>query len=46
MSYAAAVPQPKADFFDEKGFLKEYRPPLMQPTDRQHEHPEKSSNPA
>ena len=30
MNYAAAVPQPEADFFDEKGLLKEYRPPPMQ----------------
>ena len=30
MNYAAAVSQPEADFFDEKGLLKEYRPPPMQ----------------
>ena len=30
MNYAAAVPPLEADFFDEKGFPKEYRPPPMQ----------------
>ena len=30
MNIASAVPQLEADFFDEKGFLKEYRPPAQQ----------------
>ena len=30
MNIASAVPQLEADFFDEKGLLKEYRPPVQQ----------------
>ena len=30
MNIASAVPQLEADFFDEKGFLKEYTPPVQQ----------------
>ena len=30
MNYAAATAPLEADFFDEKGYLKEYRPPPMQ----------------
>ena len=30
MNAAGAVPHPEADFFDEKGLLKEYRPPMQQ----------------
>ena len=31
MNFAAAVHQPEADFFDERGLPKEYKPPPMQP---------------
>ena len=30
MNIASALPQTEADFFDEKGLLKEYRPPVQQ----------------
>ena len=30
MSFATTLPQTEADFFDEKGLLKEYRPPVQQ----------------
>ena len=30
MNFANALPQTEADFFDEKGLLKEYRPPVQQ----------------
>ena len=30
MNIASALPQTEVDFFDEKGFLKEYRPPVQQ----------------
>ena len=30
MNFASAVPQLETDFFDEKGFLKEYTPPVQQ----------------
>ena len=30
MNFASAVPQTEADFFNEKGLLKEYRPPVQQ----------------
>ena len=30
MNFATTLPQTEADFFDEKGFLKEYRPPVQQ----------------
>ena len=30
MNYTAAVPQPEADFFDERGLPKEYRPSPVQ----------------
>ena len=30
MNVASALPQTEADFFDEKGILKEYRPPVQQ----------------
>ena len=29
MNYAAAAPQPEADYFDERGIYKEYRPPQI-----------------
>ena len=32
MNFASAAPQIEADFFDEQGFLKEYRPPVQQQT--------------
>ena len=32
MNFASTLPQTKADFFDEKGLLKEYRPPAQQQT--------------
>ena len=30
MNFASTLPQTEADFFDEKGFLKEYTPPVQQ----------------
>ena len=30
MNIASTLPQTEADFFDEKGLLKEYRPPVQQ----------------
>ena len=30
MNFASTLPQTEADFFDEKGLLKEYRPPVQQ----------------
>ena len=30
MNFAGTLPQTEADFFDEKGLLKEYRPPEHQ----------------
>ena len=30
MNFATTLPQTEADFFDEKGLLKEYRPPVQQ----------------
>ena len=32
MNFATTLPQTEADFFDEKGLLKEYRPPVQQHT--------------
>ena len=32
MNFASTLPQTEADFFDEKGLLKEYRPPVQQHT--------------
>ena len=32
MNFASTLPQTEADFFDEKGLLKEYRPPVQQQT--------------
>ena len=32
MNFASILPQTEADFFDEKGLLKEYRPPVQQHT--------------
>ena len=30
MNFANALPQTEADFFDEQGLMKEYRPPVQQ----------------
>ena len=35
MNIASALPQTEADFFDEKGLLKEYRPPVQQQQQQQ-----------
>ena len=36
MNVATTFPQTEADFFDEKGFLKDYRPPVQQQQQYQH----------
>ena len=35
MNFASTLPQTEADFFDEKGLLKEYRPPVQQQQQQQ-----------
>ena len=37
MNIASALPQTEADFFDEKGLLKEYRPPVQQQQQQQYQ---------
>ena len=37
MNIASALPQTEADFFDEKGLLKEYRPPVQQHQQQQYQ---------
>ena len=37
MNIASTLPQTEADFFDEKGLLKEYRPPVQQQQQQQHQ---------
>ena len=37
MNIASAFPQTEADFFDEKGLLKEYRPPVQQQQQQQYQ---------
>ena len=37
MNIASALPQTEVDFFDEKGFLKEYRPPVQQQQQQQYQ---------
>ena len=37
MNIASTLPQTEADFFDEKGLLKEYRPPLQQQQQQQYQ---------
>ena len=37
MNFASALPQTEADFFDEKGLLKEYRPPVQQQQQQQYQ---------
>ena len=35
MNFASTLPQTEAEFFDERGFLKEYRPPVQQQQQQQ-----------
>ena len=37
MNFASTLPQTEADFFDEKGLLKEYRPPIQQQQQQQYQ---------
>ena len=37
MNIASTLPQTEADFFDEKGLLKEYRPPIQQQQQQQYQ---------
>ena len=37
MNIASALPQTEADFFDERGLLKEYRPPVQQQQQQQYQ---------
>ena len=37
MNIASALPQTEVDFFDDKGFLKEYRPPVQQQQQQQYQ---------
>ena len=37
MNVASALPQTEADFFDERGLLKEYRPPVQQQQQQQYQ---------
>ena len=37
MNIASTLPQTEADFFDEKGLLKEYRPPVQQHQQQQYQ---------
>ena len=37
MNFASTLPQTEADFFDEKGLLKEYRPPVQQHQQQQYQ---------
>ena len=39
MNFASTLPQTEADFFDEKGVLKEYRPSVHFDERVQHQHP-------
>ena len=38
MNFASTLPQTEAEFFDEKGLLKEYRPPVQQQQQQQYQH--------
>ena len=38
MNFASTLPQTEAEFFDEKGLLKEYRPPVQQQQQRQQQY--------
>ena len=38
MNFASTLPQTEAEFFDEKGLLKEYRPPVQQQQQQQYQY--------